>query len=71
MELTNLLMDDASRFRADEEDVFAYVHSIVQKTNKQELVEWLKGLSPEELQSIVTPFLTNKVTEKIAQKEFE
>ncbi|APH03984.1 hypothetical protein [Bacillus weihaiensis] len=71
MELTNLLMDDASRFRADEEDVFAYVHSIVQNTNKQELVEWLKELSPEELQAIVTPFLTNKVTEKIAQKEFE
>ncbi len=59
------------KFRADEEDVNAYVHGEVQKTDKQEILTWLNQLSHEELSTIVTPYLTEKITEKLSEQEID
>lgn len=59
------------KFRADEEDVNAYVHGAVQKKDKQEILTWLNQLSHEELSIIVTPYLTEKMTEKLSEEELD
>ncbi len=61
---------DHSQFRADEEDVLAYVQSTIRHTNKQEILNWMKDLPEQDLQSILIPFLTDKMSKEIGEKEF-
>jgi hypothetical protein len=60
---------EISRFRADEEDVTAYVQSIIRKTNKQEILSWINHLSDHDLHLLITPYITEKMTEELAEKE--
>lgn len=64
-----LLNIDLSKFRADEEDAYAYVNSILRKTSKQEMISMLDSMSEEELQSIMVPFITEKISEDLGSKE--
>ena len=59
-----------SQFRADEEDVFAYVQSIIRHTNKQEILRWMNDFSEHELQSMMIPFMTDKISKEIGEDEF-
>gem|GEM_PF-4653658 len=61
---------DHSQFRADEEDVSAYIQSIIRHTNKQEILSWMKDLPEHELKSIIIPFITDKMSKEIGEKEF-
>lgn len=61
---------DHSQFRADEEDVSAYIQSIIRHTNKQEILSWMKDLPEHELKSIIIPFITDKISKEIGEKEF-
>ncbi|WP_299089305.1 hypothetical protein [uncultured Metabacillus sp.] len=61
---------EIEKFRADEEDVKAYVQSIISKTNKPEILSWIHHLSDHDLQSLITPYLTEKLTEELAEKEY-
>lgn len=60
---------EISRFRANEEDVDAYVQSIVRKKDKQEILSWIHHLSENDLHSLITPYITEKMTEELANKE--
>ncbi len=66
----NFLNYDLSQFRADEEDVFAYVQSIIHRKDKQEILSWIERLPEHDLHSIIVPFLTEKMSEEIGNKEF-
>lgn len=61
---------DHSQFRADEEDVSAYIQSIIRHTNKQEILSWMKDLPEHELKSIIIPFITDKMSKEIGEQEF-
>ncbi|WP_078432255.1 DUF6154 family protein [Metabacillus halosaccharovorans] len=61
---------DHSQFRADEEDVLAYVQSIIRHANKQEILNWVKELPEQEIQSMIIPFMTEKMSKEIAEKEY-
>lgn len=61
---------DHSQFRADEEDVFAYVQSIIRHANKQEILSWMNDLSVQELHSMIIPFMTDKMSKEVGEKEF-
>lgn len=67
---SQFINDDLSRFRADEEDVFAYVQSILHQTNKEQILEWIQSMSTQELQEIIAPYISDKITKEIAEKEF-
>ncbi|WP_156178250.1 hypothetical protein [Bacillus sp. SA1-12] len=58
------------KFRADEEDVNAYVQSIIRNTDKQDILMWIQQLSDHDLHSLITPYLTEKMAEELAEKEF-
>lgn len=60
---------EISRFRADEEDVNAYVQSIISKTDKKEILSWIHHLSEHDLHSLITPYITEKMTEELAEEE--
>jgi cell fate (sporulation/competence/biofilm development) regulator YmcA (YheA/YmcA/DUF963 family) len=60
---------EISRFRADDEDVNAYVQSIIRNTNKQEILSWINHLSDHDLHSLITPYITEKMTEELAEEE--
>jgi len=61
---------DHSQFRADEEDVLAYVQSIIRHANKEEILRWMKDLPEHELQSMIIPFMTDKMSKEIGEDEF-
>ncbi|MDQ0231132.1 hypothetical protein [Metabacillus malikii] len=60
---------DVSRFRADEEDVQAYVKSTINRMDKQEMLSWLNQLSSQELSDCVTAYLTDKLSVELGEKE--
>jgi hypothetical protein len=58
-----------SKFRADEEDVNAYVQSMIRNTNKQEILTWINHMSEHDLHLLIFPYITEKMTEELAEKE--
>lgn len=60
---------DISRFRADEEDLNAYVQLIINKTDKDEILSWISHLSERDLHSLITPYIAEKMTAELAEKE--
>lgn len=60
---------ELSRFRANEEDVAAYVQTVISKSDKQEILSWINHLSASELQALIIPYITEKMTEDLAEKE--
>lgn len=62
---------DVSRFRANDEDVNAYVYGIIQKTDKQEILSWINHLSEHDLHSLIIPFITEKFTAELSEEELE
>lgn len=58
-----------SKFRADEEDVNAYVQSMIRNTNKQEILTWINHMSEHDLHLLISPYITEKMTEELAEKE--
>lgn len=60
---------ELSKFRADEEDVYAYVKSILEKTSKQDMLSWIHTLSEEDLHSLMIPYFSEKLSEDLANGE--
>jgi hypothetical protein len=58
-----------SKFRADEEDVNAYVQMIVKKADKREILSWIDQLSDHDLHSLIIPYIAEKMTNEIAENE--
>lgn len=53
-----------SKFRADEEDVNAYVQSMIRNTNKQEILSWINHMSEHDLRLLISPYIAEKMTEE-------
>ncbi|MCM3164593.1 DUF6154 family protein [Metabacillus litoralis] len=62
---------ELSKFRADEEDVYAYVKSILEKTSKQDMLSWVNTLSEEDLHSLMIPYFSEKLSKELADRELE
>ncbi|WP_226670262.1 hypothetical protein [Metabacillus litoralis] len=69
MDYNSFINEEISRFRADEEDVLAYVQSILRQTNKNQILEWMQSMTSSELQEIVAPYISDKISEELGERE--
>jgi hypothetical protein len=60
---------EISKFRADEEDVNAYIQLIINKTDKSEILTWISHLSEDDLHSLIIPYIAEKMTVELTEKE--